>query len=546
MSGGGAGAVDRSRTSPRIGDTQEPDAPVAAPPPPTPAATGTPSALRDDPTLQAVLRGERELGRGDRGPAVRAMQQALMAAGSPLPRFGADSDFGGESANTLAAFQRAQGLSPSGRLDRDTLQALDRAAAPAPTSPTGPGAPTTGPTAPTGPGAPPAQASSGRFAGDPTLVRVLAGRASLGPGAPREATTRAQQALTDIGYHLPVDGVDGGFGGESARAVRRFQQDAGLPQTGRVDRTTLQALDRAAPPAGQRVERYPEYDRLYADGRLDTTVAFGYDEGQGHLSGLADFQEGLRGQGYRQLDVSSLSAARRQQLGLGPDRHMAGATYYHRQIQDPSTGRDVDAVVRIIHPGSAAQPEQVRDMFARAMAQDEVVVYDGHARYGTGPDFDPIGSGRGNFVIDRGGNPAHPPPADLRSSLSGAPDTMLRGVQADPNQYRLMWFSSCNSESYLRNIRNPQLNRTLAGSGNTDVLATTTETAVATGSEHLLRFLGGIGRRESIDAIQGDQNRRESEFWGQWPSEERHSREARGAFEARGFLGNRGNRTVPQ
>lgn len=87
-------------------------------------------ALYNARDLRPVLNGERDLGRGDRGPGIKAVQEALIAAGFPLPRFGADGGFGVEAVNALTAFQRAKGLTPSGRLDRDTLVVLDRATAP--------------------------------------------------------------------------------------------------------------------------------------------------------------------------------------------------------------------------------------------------------------------------------------------------------------------------------------------------------------------------------------------------------------------------------
>ena len=81
--------------------------------------------VRDDPVLAAVLRGERELALGERGDHVRALQDALAVLGH-RPAGGADGAFGRGTEAALAAFQRANGLAASGRLDRETLLAIDR------------------------------------------------------------------------------------------------------------------------------------------------------------------------------------------------------------------------------------------------------------------------------------------------------------------------------------------------------------------------------------------------------------------------------------
>jgi len=51
----------------------------------------------------------------------------------------------------------------------------------------------------------------------------------------------AQQALTDRGYDATP--IDGQFGPKTEEAVRRFQNANGIPPTGRLDSTTLSALN---------------------------------------------------------------------------------------------------------------------------------------------------------------------------------------------------------------------------------------------------------------------------------------------------------------
>jgi peptidoglycan hydrolase-like protein with peptidoglycan-binding domain len=88
-----------------------------------------------------------------------------------------------------------------------------------------------------------------RFAGTPELDAVLKG-GQLAKGAKGDAVAHVQQALQDMAFVLPA-GVDGGFGNQTAQALKNFQSAAKLPQTGVLDRDTLVALDKFAPPAGQ-------------------------------------------------------------------------------------------------------------------------------------------------------------------------------------------------------------------------------------------------------------------------------------------------------
>ncbi len=78
-----------------------------------------------DPILEACFDNERTLRQGASGPAVTAIQQALIDAGFPLPQFGADGSFGTETKNALKDFQRASSLVDDGIVGPSTMSALD-------------------------------------------------------------------------------------------------------------------------------------------------------------------------------------------------------------------------------------------------------------------------------------------------------------------------------------------------------------------------------------------------------------------------------------
>jgi peptidoglycan hydrolase-like protein with peptidoglycan-binding domain len=510
---------------------------------PEPPAELESGALKDDATLAGVASGAgAPLGHGSRGPTVRTVQQALIDLGYELPRWGADGDLGNETAAALRTFQSDAGISLSGEVDQATVLAMDAALveADAAGGATGPGSTHDGTTVE---GSAAEGIQNPRFT-DPTLSQVADGRRTLGPGARGPAVTQTQQALLDLGFDLPIYGADGAYGREMSHAVKAFQLEVGLEQTGRIDEATMEALDRVAPPPGKVLERTPDYDALYADNRLDMTIAFGYDEHGTTPGKIRDTMRGLQDQGFRIIDPEYLPAAERERLGLGPDRYTPGATYYHRRTSDPMTNEPLDEVVRLITPDSADDPRDIVGMFKSALAKDDVVIYNGHARYGTGPDFDDIHSGAGNFVINEDGNPpesgASRPPSYLADAIRSR-DTDLDEVGA-PGKYQLLLFNACSTETYL-----PHLRREMSGrdTGNTDIVATTLPTYLASGAQHVLGFVDGVTNRRSMNEIEDTAGATEQYWVDRFDDRENHHFERAGAVQtSSGFIGNRGNRLV--
>ncbi|SEL12546.1 eCIS core domain-containing protein [Nitrosovibrio tenuis] len=77
-------------------------------------------------TLEGVFDNERVLQTGSSGAPVTLVQQALINLGYPLPRFGADGDFGDETRRAVDAFQRDVGLVFDGRVGFRTIDFLDK------------------------------------------------------------------------------------------------------------------------------------------------------------------------------------------------------------------------------------------------------------------------------------------------------------------------------------------------------------------------------------------------------------------------------------
>ena len=167
-------------------------APTTSPQPaPTPAPTPSPQ-----PSLLPKL--------GDRTPAVAAVQRALIGAGVAV-RGGADGLFGSATTLALKTFQQQVGLSATGVLDDATVASLGIVSAPA----------------------------------------------TMRAGATGTQVADLQRRLIKAGITIR-GGADGVFGAATVAALKAFQQQTGVPQTGEVDAATSAALDSAssAVPAG--------------------------------------------------------------------------------------------------------------------------------------------------------------------------------------------------------------------------------------------------------------------------------------------------------
>src|SRR5262249_14191191 len=135
----------------------------------------------------------------------------------------------------------------------------------------------------------------------PAIRDVSSGKTELAKYAKGPAVGKMQEALQTAGYKLPAYGADGKFGDETVKALKKFQSDHCLKDTGRLDKQTMEQLSIAS-------TKFPKYDKLFADGKLNTTIAVGYDEkgtdgSDGwHKTTTKEVVTGLTTRGYTQLD----------------------------------------------------------------------------------------------------------------------------------------------------------------------------------------------------------------------------------------------------
>jgi peptidoglycan hydrolase-like protein with peptidoglycan-binding domain len=159
--------------------------------------------------------------RGNKGDAVVVVQKALAAAGLQV-RGGIDGSFGSGTTATVAQFQTARGLAPSGLLDIATARALGLVAPEAAPAPS-----------------PVAKAATAA----PLTVATLPRR-----GQKSSAVVTVQQALVNAGITVK-GGVDGVFGAATTIALRSYQSSNGIAVTGLADYPTALKLGLVEAPA---------------------------------------------------------------------------------------------------------------------------------------------------------------------------------------------------------------------------------------------------------------------------------------------------------
>lgn len=394
-----------------------------------PAPTTLTSArFSSEPTLQAVLQGGAIPTKGE---GVKKVQQALIDLGFVV-RGGADGAYGLGSRSAVQQFQREQGLTVNGQIDKATLLMLDKVA------------PAMGQTA---------KLQNSRFADDARLQQILMGGKALSRTDNGEIVKKVQQALKDMSYNGPLYGVDGSLGGETARLVKSFQRAQGLPVTGVVDRATLRELDRVSPAPGQKLEKFPEYERLFADGVLTTTFAVGYDEENWHNTEVPKLRSQLSQDGYRTLDKTKTADADvLKRAGYDLNNLPEGVSFFTKSFN--YKGRNIDSLVQLVTPDT---PEAV-GKFEQALANSDMTIYMGHARYGTGPDFDAKESTKGNYVVGvnsaahQAGKAKAGYDAHMNEILKDAGNS-LEKTEFSKDRYQIWAFYACKTVNYADEMR---------------------------------------------------------------------------------------------
>ncbi len=427
--------------------------------------------------LAEVMAGKSVVRRGAAGGHVRKLQAALEDLGHQLPAKHADAAFGGETETGVKRFQEVEveGAHSVGVVDQPTMQRLDvrtpqgsemrhgwREADVDGRRPKRADKET-----------PHLEMLNPRFQGDSVLALLLTGTGAITSGTKRPHVWKIQEALKDLGFGLK-GAEPGTFDAATRAGVRAFQEaynvlkkaptgedTSGFKEDGVVGGSTMAALDVYAPrtvpvgglaPAEGDAKR-PKYEKLFEDGRLDVTIALGQDAGatshviDRSLAGKYLVQEmGFKKEPQRPSLPSELNM-----VGFNPDDVGENDTQvFAKQFIAKTTGKNVEVKVKLLAPNAkATNGERIRDKFRESLETDDVTMYSGHARAGTGPDFDPTTSSAGNYKMGPGYD------AGYNAGLAKTDNQLDKTKFSDKEQ--LWMFSACQSQNYK-----PHMDKTLA------------------------------------------------------------------------------------
>lgn len=143
------------------------------------------------------------LKKGDQGTSVKTLQEKLKALGYLTGA--ADGRYGAGTVKAVEAFQKDNGLEATGRVDEDTMAALN--------------------------------------------AKEIPARTSFARGDIGDDVKALQERLKGLGY---LEGeADGNFGSKTEQAIRRFQQAKSIKVTGKADEETVKQIMGNEPAAAQ-------------------------------------------------------------------------------------------------------------------------------------------------------------------------------------------------------------------------------------------------------------------------------------------------------
>lgn len=332
-----------------------------------------------------------------------------------------------------------------------------------------------------------------RFTGQARLARIAAGQAALSAADNGASMSAVQQALIALGFEMVRHGQDGRFGDETREAIGLFRARRSMSGD-QLSARALGELDTSAPPPGASEEHYFDYERLFADGYLDVTIAIGYDEGGSHTDNLASVQAWMTSHSFELVPA---------QTGR-PMQYRVRRDVTYPTSHGTRMTREVIVRVNVITPGAGAARQ-----FGQALADSEVTLYAGHARRGIGPDFDPDNSPAENFVIGvasalhASGRAIEPSQVEQHhyviNRVNDLEQMTARG-EFNREQYRIWFFNACTTLAYFDEIRGGILPASMDRSS-LDLMGTRDPMPLIAEMPETLAMLDGILAAQTMEEI---------------------------------------------
>ena len=263
-----------------------------------------------------------------------------------------------------------------------------------------------------------------RIAFDPWLERM------------RKVVGTANKALVDDAK------AEGKIGRSFVVLVCKGQELLNILEDGMIGGITAAAFDQFATGGKKGID----YSRLFTDRKLEVGIAIG-DEFKTEFDAVVTLLEtaGSKLKGY-----SSVAGVGSKVIKFTKDF----------PVQGDNTAKPIpiDLEFNIIHAGSATP----KKTYTEFLSTKEIVIYSGHARYGTGPDFDDKKSVKENFIIGvnsalhKAGRLTRGYDAHMNKILDGYAndlEAMSKAGKIDQDKYQVWFFNACSSINYMDEVR---------------------------------------------------------------------------------------------
>jgi hypothetical protein len=368
-----------------------------------------------------------------------------------------------------------------------------------------------------------------RFTGDRALARILSGdtdQLSARHNGRARAVSKVQRALVDLGFDLPLHRVDGRFGAETTTAISEFRSRYGPSPGDILDAATLEVLDRVTPTSTDtQVEHTVDYGQLLADNRLDVTVGFGHSDtntafrnAEGEVEDTSSTVEEVKAERFREWMTSRGFALELLGFNGSVEHWKAEHNFVWYDDEGGAHSQTADVWVQLIVAGPGASAA-----FGSGLSQGELTLYSGHARYGSGPDFDPMDSSEENFRI---GIDAALQAAGRQTKVAEARHhgvavdevndlvELTSSPDFDRDRYRVLFLKACTSMAYLDELRSE-----VGGTAQLDVVGSRVPTQFTrehsrVNANDMQIFLGGVLDGETVEDIVRALDQSQADLYG--------------------------------
>ncbi|MEK6337406.1 MAG: DUF4157 domain-containing protein [Acidobacteriota bacterium] len=236
--------------------------------------------------------------------------------------------------------------------------------------------------------------------------------------------------------------AEGKIGGSFVVLVCKGQELLNILEDGKIGGITAAAFDQFSTGGKKGID----YSRLFTDRKLEVGIAIG-DEFKSEFDAIVTLLEAA---GSKLKGYSSVAGVGSKVIKFTKDF----------PVQGDNTAKPIpiDLEFNIIHAGSATP----KKTYAEFLSTKELVIYSGHARYGTGPDFDDKKTVKENFIIGvnsalhKAGKLTSGYDAHMNKILDGYAndlEAMSKAGKIDPDKYQVWFFNACSSINYLDEVR---------------------------------------------------------------------------------------------